>query len=37
MGFISSGRFKKNKGAVVFQRSYIYRNTGPNTGTVTLN
>ena len=35
--FISPGRFKETEGAEVFSGSYTYRNTGPNTGTVTLN
>ncbi len=35
--FISPGRFKETEGAEVFFGSYTYRNTGPNTGTVTLN
>ena len=35
--FISPGRFKETEGAEVFSGSYTYRNTGPSTGTVTLN
>ena len=35
--FSSPGRFRETEGAEVFSGSYSYRNTGPNTGTVTLN
>ena len=35
--FISAGRFKETEGSEVFFGSYTYRNTGPNTGTATLN
>ena len=37
LDFISPGRFEETEGAEVFSGSYTYRNTGPNTGTVTLN
>ena len=35
--FISPGRFRETEGSAIFSGSYTYRNTGPNTGTVTLN
>ena len=35
--FSSPGRFEETEGSEVFSGSYTYRNTGPNTGTVTLN
>ncbi|MDE0434081.1 MAG: hypothetical protein OXH92_08730 [Bryobacterales bacterium] len=35
--FISAGRFKETEGAEVYFGRYIYLNTGPDTGTVTLN
>ena len=37
LDFISPGRFKETEGSEVFSGSYTYRNTGLNTGTVTLN
>ena len=37
LDFISPGRFEETEGSEVFSGSYTYRNTGPNTGTVTLN
>ena len=35
--FISPGRFKETEGSDVYPGSYTYRNTGSDTGTVTLN
>ena len=35
--FISPGRFKETEGSDVYPGSYAYRNTGSDTGTVTLN
>ena len=35
--FVSSGRFRETQGPDIFPGSYTYRNTGPNTGTVTFN
>ena len=35
--FISLDRFRETEGAEVYQGSYTYHNTGPDTGTVTLN
>ncbi len=35
--FISPGRFKETEGSDEYVGSYTYRNTGSNTGTVTLN
>ena len=37
LDFISAGRFEETEGSEVLSGSYTYRNTGPNTGTVTLN
>ena len=37
LDFISPGRFKETEGSEVYFGSYAYRNTGPNTGTLTLN
>ena len=35
--FVSPGRFRETEGADTYTGSYTYRNTGSNTGTVTLN
>ena len=35
--FISSGRFRETEGTDIWPGSYTYRNTGPNTGTLTFN
>ena len=35
--FVSPGRFKETEGSDIYPGSYGYRNTGSNTGTVTLN
>ena len=35
--FISPGRFRETENAAIATGSYTYRNTGPNTGTVTFN
>ena len=35
--FVSPGRFRETEGAETYTGSYTYRNTGPNTGTVTFN
>ena len=35
--FVSSGRFRETEGSDIWTGSYTYRNTGPNTGTVTFN
>ena len=35
--FISPGRFRETAGTDIWTGSYTYRNTGPNTGTVTFN
>ena len=37
LDFISPGRFEETEGSQVFSGSYNYRNTGPDTGTLTLN
>ena len=35
--FVSPGRFRETQGADTYTGSYIYQNTGSNTGTVTFN
>ena len=35
--FVSPGRFRETEGSDIWTGSYTYRNTGPNTGTVTFN
>ena len=35
--FVSPGRFRETKGSDIWTGSYTYRNTGPNTVTVTFN
>ena len=35
--FVSPGRFRETQGSDTFPGSYTYRNTGPNTGTLTFN
>ena len=35
--FVSPGRFRETEGSDIWTGSYAYRNTGPNTGTVTFN
>ena len=35
--FVSPGLFRETQGPVTYTGSYTYRNTGPNTGTVTFN
>ena len=35
--FVSPGRFRETEGSDIWTGSYTYRNTGPNTGTLTLN
>ena len=35
--FVSPGRFRETEGSETSTGSYTYRNTGPNTGTLTLN
>ena len=35
--FVSPGRFRETQGSDIWTGSYTYRNTGPNTGTVTFN
>ena len=35
--FVSPGRFRETEGADIWTGSYTYRNTGPDTGTVTFN
>ena len=35
--FVSPGRFRETEGWDIWTGSYTYRNTGPNTGTVTFN
>ena len=35
--FVSPGRFRETQGPDIFPGGYTYRNTGPNTGTVTFN
>ena len=35
--FVSPGLFRETQGAETYTGSYTYRNTGPNTGTVTFN
>ena len=35
--FVSPGRFRKTEGSDIWTGSYTYRNTGSNTGTLTLN
>ena len=37
MDFVSPGRFREKEYAVIATGSYTYRNTGPNTGTFTVN
>ena len=37
MDFVSPGRFREKEYAVIATGSYTYRNTGPNTGTLTVN
>ena len=37
LDFISPGRFRETEGTDIWTGSYTYRNTGSNTGTVTLN
>ena len=35
--FVSPGRFRETGGAEIWTGNYTYRNTGPNTGTLTFN
>ena len=37
MDFVSPGRFRETEGSDIWTGSYTYRNTGSNTGTLTLN
>ena len=37
LDFVRPGRFEETEGSAVYPGSYTYRNTGSNTGTVTLN